>query len=203
MNFIAILTGLYSMASEHYANYSIDDYFAIPENENYLYDIIVRNIKTNIQDSTIVLDYGINQIETTTKTGDVYYRGEITEAGDLSTFFGNDDYCFDSMEVRHGLIYPEEFETVEQVGKLKFNEILSKGYIYVKVKNISKDLKYSKYPINIVSSNFSINGDINLGKMANFLIFDNSALRYVFVNGFMFDTKTKINKIKNGLIFND
>lgn len=201
MNFIAILTGLYSMASEHYANFSLDDYFAIPENENYLYDVLIRNIKNKIQDSTVVMDFGINQLESTTKEGDVFYRGAITEAGDLSTFFGNDDYCFDSMEVKHGLIYPEEFETVDQVGKLKFTELLSKGFIYVKVKNIDKNIKFSKYPINIVSTNFVINGDVNLGSNANFLIFDNSALRYVFVNGFMFDVKTKVHKIKNGSIF--
>ncbi len=200
MNFIAILSGLHSIATKQYNNNSTNSYFAIPDNDEYLFDLLIRNIKSKVKDTTIVLDLGINRKETTEKGGLPYFKGNIEDIGDLSTFFGNDDYCFDSLEVKPGLVYPTQFNNISDLDSLNFTDLLSKGYLYAKVKNIPKELKFTKYPINIVDTSFEAPKEISLGMMPNFVIMESGSLRYSVVNGFLYDILAKKNYIYNGLI---
>ena len=200
MNFIAILSAFNSISSKSYNNNNIENYFSIPDNDNYLFDLVIRNIKTKIKDTTIVLDLGINRIENTDKDRTPYFRGNITEIGDLSTFYGNEDYCFDSLQVKPGLVYPTVFENLGELADLDFDNLLAGGYLYIKVKNILDSLKFTKYPINIVSPDFEAPTEISLGTAPNFIILDTFGIKYSIVNGFLYDNLSKKSYIYNGLI---
>lgn len=201
LNYLAILTGLYSMATESYANNNIDNYFAIPENNNVLYDMLIHNVKTVIADSVIVTDIAINRNEITDKSKKVYFKSSITEFGDISTSFGNEEYCFDSMYVSPGKVYDKEFENISDLDEIDFDDLLSNGYCYVKVKNIPKELHFTKYPINIVSPDFKVNTEVSLGMPANFVITENNKIRYIIINGFLYDILIKKSYIYNSIIF--
>lgn len=200
LNYLAILTGLYSMATGNYANNNIEDYFAIPENNNVLYDMLIHNVKTVIADSIIVTDIAINRSEITDKSKKAYFKSSITEFGDISTSFGNEEYCFDSMYVSPGKVYEKTFENISDLDEVDFDELLSSGYCYVKVKNVPKDLRFTKYPINIVSPDFKVNTEVSLGMPANFVITENNKTRYIIINGFLYDILIKKSYIYNSII---
>ncbi len=200
LNYLAILTGLYSMATGNYANNNIEDYFAIPENNNVLYDMLIHNVKTVIADSIIVTDIAINRSEITDKSKKAYFKSSITEFGDISTSFGNEEYCFDSMYVSPGKVYDKEFENISDLDEIDFDALLSNGYCYVKVKNIPKELHFTKYPINIVSPDFKANTEVSLGMPANFVITEDNKIRYIIINGFLYDILVKKSYIYNSII---
>ncbi len=201
LNYLAILSGLYSIATQSYNSNNIDDYFAIPENNNVLYDMLIRNVKTVIADSIITTDIAINRNESTHKSKEVFFRSSITEFGDQSTFFGHDEFCFDSMLVVPGKVYETTFENIEDTENLDFDELLSSGYCYIKVKNIPDKLQFTKLPINIVSPDFIAPNEISLGNPANFAILENNKTRYTIINGFLYDILIKKSYIYNSIIF--
>lgn len=200
LNFLAILSGLYSIATNSYTNNNIDDYFAIPENNNVLYDMLIRNVKTVIADSTITMDIAINRSENTTKNKEVYFKGTITEVGDLSTFYGNDEFDFSGMTAAPGKVFETVFDNIQDLENVDFEELLSLGYCYIKVKNIPDKLQFSKFPINIVSTDFTPPSEISLGNAANFVISDNKKTRYTIINGFLNDNLIKKSYIYNSVI---
>ncbi|HPN37919.1 MAG TPA: M14 family zinc carboxypeptidase [Melioribacteraceae bacterium] len=201
LNYLAILTALHSIATNNYNNNSIDDYFAIPENSNMLFDMLLRNVKTVIADSVLTVDIGINRNEITDKNKKAFFKSSIVEFGDLSTFFGNDEFCFDSMTVVPGKVYDTIFDTIEELENINFEELLSSGYCYIKVKNIPKNLQFTKYPINIVLPDFTPPTEISLGNSANFVILENNKTRYTIINGFLYDILIKKSYIYNSVIF--
>jgi hypothetical protein len=89
LNFVAILTALESIAKRDYIGYKLTTYEAIPNNDKYIFDLLIRNATFIENGKKLTKDIGVNLDERNNKAAtDFTLRSEIDELGDLSIFFG-------------------------------------------------------------------------------------------------------------------
>ena len=89
LNFTAILSALNSIANKSYTKYKLADYEVIPNNEKYLFDLLIRNASFVKGDKISRKDIGINLTEKNTAGAKGFYlKSVIEDMGDLSTFWG-------------------------------------------------------------------------------------------------------------------
>lgn len=93
LNFISLITALYSIANENYQKEFYADYFEIPENTEIFFDLLLRNLNLNFNNRKFIADVGINRTKKfSSKEKDFYYEAKIAGFGDLSTFYGLEEY---------------------------------------------------------------------------------------------------------------
>lgn len=89
LNFVAILTALESIAKRDYTNEQLATYEAIPNNDKYIFDLLVRNATFTENGKELTKGIGINLEERNNKTAtDFTLRSEIEDLGDLSIYYG-------------------------------------------------------------------------------------------------------------------
>jgi len=89
LNFIAILNGLQSISEKSYKKYKRKYYEAIPNNDRYLFDLLIRHAEFVHEGRTTMKDIGINLSEKNINNAtDFEYSSVIEDLGDLSTFWG-------------------------------------------------------------------------------------------------------------------
>lgn len=100
LNFVALLSGLFLVAKKSYLYYKLEDYEAIPNNEKYLFDLLIRNASFLYNNKTVIKDIGINLIEKNTESAtDFVLSSVIEDLGDLSTFWGIKEIDATDLEV--------------------------------------------------------------------------------------------------------
>lgn len=202
LNFVSLLSGFQSIANGWYNDVDIARYEAIPENDRYLFDLLLRNLTVEYGGKEYVIDIGIDFTEKNTKDyNDGYYVSEISDVGDLSIFYGYEELDCTGMNIEEGKVYPDEFTNMSEIVNLKLEELHENGYIAVVLKEGFEKEKYTRLPINIVSSADEIQTEIAYENEANFVITKNGKVKYVVINGFLKDVDTKKGNIKNSLIF--
>lgn len=89
LNFQVILEALFTIASESYADYTLDMYEAIPENTRSFVDLKITNLKVAGPQGHYTVDVGILRTEKNTRGAKNFtYTSVIEEVGDLSVFHG-------------------------------------------------------------------------------------------------------------------
>lgn len=200
INFTILLSAFKSIAVNSYTRHSIKHYYSIPDNKENIFDLLIRNIKLQINGIYYKTDIGINRYETIDGNKSICYSGIIEDMGDLSTFSGYEEYLSDDpgFEAVMGEIYPEVFEDYQDLAKVNFEELLKKGFTTVLVKNgLPKEI-FPTYPISIKSFANSTNTDeIKTGSAANFLLKERGKIKYAVINGFVYNLSTSTNSILN------
>jgi hypothetical protein len=200
LNFLAILTALFSISDESYQSADIAEYETIPWNDSKLFDLKLTGLKYELQGDTYVLDLGINRGEVPTGDGNqFYYRSRIADQGDLSTNYGYEAVDVSGYTVKSGKIYPETFKDIKALENLDFASLLSKGYAYFRVKNLPKK-NFTEFPVQVVGENFTVSENLQVGVNPTFFLEKDGKLKYAVINGFLQDLETPEIKIKNGLI---
>ena len=117
---MAILTGLKAIAEESYTKFELKTYEAIPNNDRYIFDLLIRNAEFVHNGKTIIKDIGINLSEKNINNAtDFVISSVIEDLGDLSTFWGLKE--IDAKGLRVSLL--KEFPQVLQKYKVSENEI--------------------------------------------------------------------------------
>lgn len=89
LNFHAILHGLYTIATQSYSSYSLNDYLAIPQNNRIFLDLKITNAVLQGSGGDYNVDLGILITEKNTDDATDYVLDSvIEEMGDLSVFYG-------------------------------------------------------------------------------------------------------------------
>ncbi len=201
LNFVAILTALQSIANKYYVSADIARYEQIPENENLLFNSLFKNLKIKYSGNPYIIDVGVNVNEKSIKDSSGYYfESRIDDVGDLSVFYGYDEFDCSGMEIFPGKVYPETFTSLEDIFKMDIENLLDQGFTYIKLESESIDDHFFNLPINLVVNQPDFEPIFRLNSEANFILKKDENIRFVVVNGFVYDTITKTNKIKNGLI---
>jgi len=100
LNFISILTALDSIAKELYKKEFYADYFEIPENTEIFFDLLLRNLTLNFNFRKFTVDVGINRIKKFNSINkEFYFEGAIAGFGDLSTFYGLEEFDLQEFEL--------------------------------------------------------------------------------------------------------
>mgnify|MGYP005840086935 CR=1 FL=1 len=184
LNFIAILSAIKSIAEETYLSISSEIYNSIPFNDNYIFDMILRNVHIESGKEKIKVDVAINMDEIQTPDGkNYYYKSQVADLGDLSVFFGYKDFDFNGYTIHQAATDDNKVYKSENLKKLDFFDFYSKGITNIIVNKLPDD-KFSPLPINLTLSN-KIDTTINIGEPANFLLKKDGKIEYVIINGFI------------------
>jgi len=200
LNFIAILSALFSISNQDYKTLDINEYKKIPENDSKLFDLKLTGLEYELLGETYILDLGINNLEVSNGKNEYYYRSQIADQGDLSTNHGYKARNLAGYKIKPGHIYPQILDNLKDLEKLDFSSILSSGYSYVKVKNIPKNENHTNYPVQIVGTGFKIPSRLSVGSNPTFFLEKDGKVEFAVINGFFMDLEDFDNSIKNGLI---
>jgi hypothetical protein len=201
MNFIALLVGFQSIAGKQYEAADIQDYFKIPENKTRLFDLLLRNLSVEYEGSKYKIDIGINHHESDTKDyRDDYFRGTIDDVGDLSTYYGYDEFDLEGMTISPGKIFDEEFTSVDDLAEVDFANLHKEGYTYLKLLDIPEDLHSVPFPMDIVANDEEDEPEFGENRAANFTIHKDGKIRFVVINGFIVDLVSGKGAVLNGII---
>ncbi len=208
LNYVSILAAIQSISSESFKNTSIAGYEKIPQNDRKLFDLKITNLTFPYLGKNYLVDLGVNHNEKENNDhSDFYYIGQISEIGDLSTYYGYNTLDANDLTFKNGETYPKILNGYEDLEKLNFEDLLQQGYTSVALDSVPEDVVFTKYPINIVKvRDIQITKKnipkppLSLGSNPNFTLSKNNKVVYAIINGFIYDVTKGASKIKNGVI---
>jgi hypothetical protein len=153
LNFVAILTGLQAISEESYTKFELKTYEAIPKNDRYLFDLLIRNAQFVQNGKTIIKDIGINLSEKNINNAtDFMLSSVIEDLGDLSTFWG-----------------------IKEIDAKGLTVSLLKEFPASDVSQVLQKYKVSEKEVQ--------NQEINLDETASFLLTKDKEVKYIILNG--------------------
>lgn len=185
LNFMVILNALYEIAGGNYENYSLEEYFDIPDNDSKLMDILINNVSIEEDDHNYTVDLGIMRREAETDSG-YYVRGTIEDIGDLSVFYGYEEINTEGLQFKKGNIWKGTFGSLADLSEEKAIELLRQGYSAVKVTEVeSRELH--NLPIAVIKDEKKFKSGHEIGNLAHFFLEKDGVLLYAVVNGYLID----------------
>ncbi|MGY6741710.1 MAG: M14 family metallopeptidase [Cecembia sp.] len=185
MNFLIMLHALIEIADQTYTQYTLPEYYKIPDNFIRLMDLVVRNIQMENEGHTYEIDLGVRRREVDAH-GSYFVNGTVDDLGDLSIFYGFEELDAKGMEVVDGKVFETTFANVSEISQERALSLLKEGYLAVNVKEAA-DRELHHLPLVILKSGNSISKGIRMGGSPNFFLAQNGNLRYAVVNGYLID----------------
>jgi len=189
INYITVLSALNSIAGGSYLNTALDIYESIPQNEKFMMDLILRNLKVIRDKDEYIVDIGINYDEINLNGAkDFYLKAEIEDVGDLSVFAGYEELDLSGFTIEPGKTKPEPYHSLDELEKINPVQLYSEGFTNVILKNENFQGVYSNFPFNILfDRNALLDCQIKPEEMPNFIIRKNNDVKYAVVNGHLID----------------
>lgn len=206
LNYVSILSAIYTIANKSYQNIPIERYEEIPENDRKLFDLKIANATYNLLGKEYILDVAANRLEVDKeKHNDFWYSSRILEQGDLSTYYGYETLDATGLEIVAGKVYTETLSSMDQLKSLDLKKMLESGYTYVRVKDIPKEKLSSPVPIHIIGDKTKLpDFRMEIGVNPTFLLKKGNEIKYAVINGFLIDFanyKETSQKVKNAMIY--
>ena len=93
LNFVALLSAFLSISEKDFEKVNYTKYFSIPENEQLLFDLLLRNLTLIFNGKSFKIDVGINRKKCMDLESKKFFnKGTIAELGDLSIYNGIEEY---------------------------------------------------------------------------------------------------------------
>ncbi|MCX6170373.1 MAG: M14 family zinc carboxypeptidase [Ignavibacteriales bacterium] len=93
LNFIALLSAFHSISEKDFEKIDYTKYYSIPENEELLFDLLLRNLTLDCNGNSFKIDIGINRKKyLDLESKKFLFKGTIAELGDLSIYNGIEEY---------------------------------------------------------------------------------------------------------------
>ena len=196
LNYVSILSALYTIANESFKSISTEDYEKIPRNDRKLFDLKIENVTYELLGDDYILDLGIfnNEVDLEGHT-QFYYQSSVADQGDLSTY-----YAYKTFDARGYKIVPPKMAKVEQVGDAM--DLLKDGIAFVKTEKSEKS-EFIHLPLIIVNKDFELKSfRMEPGINPTFFLEKDEKLTHAIINGFLIDLSKPLNQqnIGNGLI---
>ncbi len=197
LNFVSILTALEGIAQEVYSQYDFTFYDALPFNEsNAFHDLILRETEVQRNGRWYKVDLAFRRDEVPVNNFRYYYyRGSISEVGDLSTSFGYEEFQAKGYRAVPGKVYSTLLPNVQELAKLDVAALLKAGVTDIPVKAFDNTLASSQLPVRLVRPDEK-NGAIRLGSNPSVLLQKEGETHYVVVNGVLFDVRQDPQKLR-------
>jgi len=189
LNFVLLLSGLHAIATKSYENNNTDDYYQIPENERYLYDLVIRNATLQKLNNSYTVDLGINRYEVEYDNHSKFYHSSsISDVGDLSVYHGYEELDATGMTMVPGKVYPKKLRNIKKLVKLDPLALLKEGYTTVRLKKMTghENIRDS-FPMDIIRKKQYPSYHLGLGSRPDFILEKNGTPKYAVVNGVVHD----------------
>ena len=186
LNFAIILNALLEIAQDSYKKYNYKAYDDIPFNASQLHDVIIRKIDLGTDSLPLKTDIAIRRAELTVER-DYCVRGWVEDIGDLEGTYGYDELDVDGLKFVQGKVYPQVFQTVDDISNSRALELLKEGYIAVWVASRGSDRLHNLPLVVSAHAEFVPTAKIVLTGTSNFFLGDGATLKYAVVNGYLID----------------
>ena len=203
LNYVSILSAIYTIANENYKNIAIEEYEKIPENDRKLFDLKIVNATYTLMGQDYVLDLGVNRLEVDKEgNNDFWYSSRIIDQGDLSTYYGYKTLNAEGFAIRQGKIHPNALITIRELKDLDSLDLLKHGYTYVRVANIPHEMLASPIALNLLGSTYELpDFQLEVGINPTFILEKNGKPHYAVINGFLIDLISGKSDFKNAMIY--
>ena len=196
LNYVSILSALYTIANESFKNIPIEDYEKIPRNDRKLFDLKIENVTYELLGDDYILDLGIFNNEVDLEGhNQFYYKSSVADQGDLSTY-----YAYKTFDAQGYKIVPPKMAKVEQIGDAM--DLLKNGVAYVETEKPEKS-EFVHLPLIMVNKDFELKSfRMQPGINPTFFLEKDEKLTHAVINGFLIDLSKPLNKqdTGNGLI---
>ena len=205
LNYVSILSAIYTIAKGNYLDIPLADYEKIPENDRKLFDLKITNATYEINGKPYILDVGMNRLEVPVENStDFWYSSRVIDQGDLSTYYGYETFDATGFTIKTGKVYPEIIKSIEDVDHHNEDMLyfLRRGFSHVRIEHIADDVLSSPFPFHLISKNYEV-PDLNLevGINPTFLLEKDGAVQYAVINGFLINLKEGNGVFKNAMIY--
>ncbi|MEO1011965.1 MAG: M14 metallopeptidase family protein [Bacteroidota bacterium] len=203
LNYVSLLSAMYTIGEGSFRDISIADYDKIPENDRKLFDLKIKGATHVLLGKEYVLDIGINRLEVDLEDHkDFWYSSRVWELGDLRTYYGYRTLDATDLVLKPGKVYPKVFDTMARLTDLDAENALKQGYTFVRVKRIPLERVSSPVPLHVISETYQVpDFDLKIGVNPTFILTKNGVNRYAVINGFLIDLEAELNPIKNAMIY--
>ncbi|UII79615.1 M14 family zinc carboxypeptidase [Flagellimonas sp. CMM7] len=204
LNYVSILSAIYTIAKNSYQDIAIEEYEKIPHNDRKLFDLKLENVTYELLGKDYILDLGIHRQEIDDENHEsFYYRGVVMDQGDLSTFYGYETFDATGYKIVPAKLYPRAINTNTRAMWNAENSPFKSGYGYFK-SDFLPPVSYTELPGHFVSESYKMQ-DFHLQPGANptFFLEKDGKLTHAVINGFLIDLSKPIEKqnFGNGLIY--
>lgn len=202
LNYVSILSAIYTIAKENYKNIPLEDYEKIPENDRMLFDLKIEGLTYNLLGQDYKLDLGIHRSEVDNADhSNFYYNSTVADQGDLSTFYGYETLDANGFIIKAGNVHPEIFKSIEYLKESEVLKYLKQGYTYVRLESMPAGKKDTNLPIQIVGKDFKAPVlNLRAGMNPTFVLEKDSKIEFAVVNGFLIRLNGDKSNFKNALI---
>ena len=191
LNYVSILSAIYTIAKGNYVDIPLADYEKIPENDRKLFDLKITNATYEINGNPYILDIGMNRLEVPVENStDFWYSSRVIDQGDLSTYYGYETFDATGYTIREGKVYPETIKSMDEIKDLALKpiDILKKGYTYLRQEKISISMLKSPIPLHLISKKLIVpEFNLEVGMNPTFLLERDGVIHYAIINGFLID----------------
>ncbi|MHC2993160.1 peptidase M14 [Pontibacter sp. HJ8] len=203
LNFASIVSALHLIGDEGYKAYDRKDYFKIPENERYLFDLVLRGVRYQEDGQNTLLDVGINHSEVKAANAKGFYQASsIEEIGDMSVFYGYEELDAAGLTLVPGKVYASPFKNLSELTPARSLQLLQEGYTTVRVETLPHaTVNPLELPLNVTTLSGTVNHRLGLDRGAHFVLQDEKGqVRYAIVNGFVYDLQGSRPALFHGLV---
>ena len=199
LNYVSILSALYTIANGSYKNIPVEDYEKIPHNDRKLFDLKIKNVTYELLGNDYILDLGIFRNEIDLKGhNDFYYKGVVDDQGDLSTFYG-----YETFDASGYTIVPPKVASLDMARSANTWELLKRGVAYAKT-SIPFEGFAVNTPVHTVGDNFKLTPfNLQPGVNPTFFLEKDGKITHAVINGFLLDLSKPLDEQKfgNALIY--
>lgn len=203
LNFMSILSGLYAIAENSYVQEGREEYYALPENSRYIYDLLIKNATITQNGKIFQADLGIDRSEVNTENAtNFFYHSKIEEYGDLSIFFGSEEFDATGYTVEKGKVLAVSYQEVSELDKVDPWALLKGGYTFIKMEpDVSlSGVSATELPLHVLRNKPEPISAPTFEDTATFVLTKNGEVKFAVVNGFIYDLSAGEPTFHNGIV---
>ncbi len=201
INYLMYLWSFNQIFNDEYKNRNEADYFEIPTNGNFMFDLILRNVNFQMNGNKYQIDIAINREEVYGENSRIpYLKSAIMDIGDLSIFYGIEEFDCTGLDFEEGKSSEEVFSIIKEIDLNQIKSLLQKGILFVKMSEQINETCCVSFPINIISKSSNYIPKTELNSTANFCLTKNGKVEKLVINGWLCNMEN-LENIKNGLVF--
>ncbi|MHB9040859.1 MAG: M14 family zinc carboxypeptidase [Melioribacteraceae bacterium] len=138
LNFVALLSAFRSISEKDFEKVDYTKYFSVPENEQLLFDLLLRNLTLFFNGKSFKIDVGINRKKCMNlESKKFFYKGTIAELGDLSIYNGIEEYDMTGFKIESSnMLTVDESADFNLTGKSELKIINGSFLNYDNIKTI-------------------------------------------------------------------
>ncbi|MGF1926151.1 MAG: hypothetical protein ACQUHE_18405, partial [Bacteroidia bacterium] len=162
---------------------STQNYWALPNNNRSLHDLIIR--KASLADS--IVDFGINRNQRISEDFlKMNYSGSIVKIGELDSSFAYREIKAEGLRISEGRIKSLKRRRWEQLTPQEELTLIKKGFLFVRWRAGTSPIGVLQNRILNLVNNENL-APLRAGSPANFILLRKRKPRYAVVNGFLID----------------